>query len=345
MTSSQCSVPGDVQGQTESPHASSRPPPGPPLPEPSVGEVAPEALPAQSEGVGSVSIQQGLGSAAWVGSAGGQESGGTREGSTSGHPPVATGPQTSSADEASTLHPEGPGTIDRAPSNEAIMVGDPLGPSSAAGAAAAPGDAELMAWEAEVRGGANDALPLVGELEAMEGLAEEYAGGARVFRDKILWLAGKYGALRRTRGDGNCFFRSFVFALLEQLLLSGDLEEKDRCARRVVGGGGWGGVREKGEGRVGEVECLWAESGEASSAYRGISGHAFGVCCWLGRREGEDSGRAALEGGGHGARPSLLSPSWRRADQALAEPEESHLPPTPARQVDCPAGRTEAAAG
>ena len=28
--------------------------------------------------------------------------------------------------------------------------------------------------------------------------------------------------MRRTRGDGNCFFRSFIFALLETLVVSND---------------------------------------------------------------------------------------------------------------------------
>ena len=38
---------------------------------------------------------------------------------------------------------------------------------------------------------------------------------------------------RRTRGDGNCFFRSFFFGLLEHLLLSGDAAERERLLRRL----------------------------------------------------------------------------------------------------------------
>lgn len=51
--------------------------------------------------------------------------------------------------------------------------------------------------------------------------------------------AGGYGAVRRTRGDGNCFFRGFVFGYLEALLKSNDLVERDRCGTcRRRGGGG-----------------------------------------------------------------------------------------------------------
>ena len=38
---------------------------------------------------------------------------------------------------------------------------------------------------------------------------------------------------RRTRGDGNCFFRSFFFGLLEHLLLTGDAGERERLLRRL----------------------------------------------------------------------------------------------------------------
>ena len=47
---------------------------------------------------------------------------------------------------------------------------------------------------------------------------KEYAGGSAVFSAKIEQLARSYGWMRRTRGDGNCFFRSFIFALLETLV-------------------------------------------------------------------------------------------------------------------------------
>ena len=39
-----------------------------------------------------------------------------------------------------------------------------------------------------------------------------------VFPVAIKDLAGVYGRIRRTRGDGNCFFRAFAFACMEKLL-------------------------------------------------------------------------------------------------------------------------------
>lgn len=60
--------------------------------------------------------------------------------------------------------------------------------------------------------------------------AAEYRQGSSVFRDKIRSLETQYGSMRRTRGDGNCFFRSFMFAFMEQLVQNNDLSERNRCA-------------------------------------------------------------------------------------------------------------------
>lgn len=43
--------------------------------------------------------------------------------------------------------------------------------------------------------------------------------------------------MRRTRGDGNCFFRSYIFRYLEWLLQQQNEDESQRCARP----GGWPG--------------------------------------------------------------------------------------------------------
>ena len=49
--------------------------------------------------------------------------------------------------------------------------------------------------------------PLIGDREPLASLGAEYAAGSLVFRQKIAKLGAAYGAIRRTRGDGNCFFR------------------------------------------------------------------------------------------------------------------------------------------
>lgn len=56
----------------------------------------------------------------------------------------------------------------------------------------------------------------------------EYAGGSEVFRTKIQGLARSYSSFRRSRGDGNCFFRAFLFAYLENILQRQDYAERAR---------------------------------------------------------------------------------------------------------------------
>ncbi|KAL8004683.1 putative Rho GTPase activation protein [Plasmopara halstedii] len=63
--------------------------------------------------------------------------------------------------------------------------------------------------------------PLLSDCMSMLCLKAEYVGNANAnFMYGIDWLNGRYEALRRVRGDGNCFFRGFIFALCEQLLPS-----------------------------------------------------------------------------------------------------------------------------
>lgn len=56
----------------------------------------------------------------------------------------------------------------------------------------------------------------------------EYANGSQVFLDKISSLQDAYGSMRRTRGDGNCFFRSFIYRYLEWLLL----QQQEECCQQ-----------------------------------------------------------------------------------------------------------------
>ena len=44
-------------------------------------------------------------------------------------------------------------------------------------------------------------------------------------------LAANYSHVRKTRGDGNCFFRAFGYAYLEQLL--GDKVEYERLMSQI----------------------------------------------------------------------------------------------------------------
>ncbi|KZV44071.1 ubiquitin thioesterase otubain-like [Dorcoceras hygrometricum] len=70
-------------------------------------------------------------------------------------------------------------------------------------------------------------------LEPISSLAVEYQLGSPILLEKIKVLAAQFTAIRRTRGDGNCFFRSFMFAYLDHILESQDRPEVDRITVNV----------------------------------------------------------------------------------------------------------------
>jgi len=57
----------------------------------------------------------------------------------------------------------------------------------------------------------------IGKFESFDTLKEELQGNPN-FIKKIPELETRYKGLRRVRGDGNCFFRGFMFRYLENLL-------------------------------------------------------------------------------------------------------------------------------
>lgn len=62
---------------------------------------------------------------------------------------------------------------------------------------------------------------MISELQPIETLGNEYTDDL-VYCSKVKDLAEKYTAMRRTRPDGNCFFRAFGFAYLEYLVRNKD---------------------------------------------------------------------------------------------------------------------------
>jgi len=73
-----------------------------------------------------------------------------------------------------------------------------------------------------------DAVPkrdLIGAIEPMSVLREEYERGSPAFVKQIDYLSSKgFTGVRRSRGDGNCFYRSLAFAYVERLLRARDAE-------------------------------------------------------------------------------------------------------------------------
>ncbi|CAO2162582.1 unnamed protein product [Urochloa humidicola] len=76
-------------------------------------------------------------------------------------------------------------------------------------------------------------LPCVGDKEPLSSLAAEFQSGSPILQEKIKLLGEQYGALRRTRGDGNCFYRSFMFSYLEHILETQDKAEVDRIMIKI----------------------------------------------------------------------------------------------------------------
>ncbi|KAH7516813.1 hypothetical protein FEM48_Zijuj10G0174500 [Ziziphus jujuba var. spinosa] len=69
--------------------------------------------------------------------------------------------------------------------------------------------------------------------EPLSSLAAEYQSGSTILLEKIKVLNEQYASIRRTRGDGNCFFRSFMFSYLEHILESQDQAEVNRIKANV----------------------------------------------------------------------------------------------------------------
>ncbi|KAL7978208.1 hypothetical protein Chor_014747 [Crotalus horridus] len=70
--------------------------------------------------------------------------------------------------------------------------------------------------------------PLVSERMELTVLYKEYADDDHIYQQKIKDLLKKYSFIRKTRPDGNCFYRAFGFSHLEALLEDGkELQRKE----------------------------------------------------------------------------------------------------------------------
>ncbi|KAJ0103682.1 hypothetical protein Patl1_05466 [Pistacia atlantica] len=104
------------------------------------------------------------------------------------------------------------------------------------------GDEDIMNQQSEIRAEEAQKVPFVADKfqkrcgavpEPLSALASEYQSGSPILLEKIKMLGEQYAAIRRTRGDGNCFFRSFMFSYLEYILESQDRAEVDRVKANV----------------------------------------------------------------------------------------------------------------
>lgn len=77
-----------------------------------------------------------------------------------------------------------------------------------------------------------EAAPLVADAAPIPSLVASYAD-APAFAAKAAALAPRYTALRRTRGDGNCFFRALWVALAERLAVHSDTRARNAIVTRL----------------------------------------------------------------------------------------------------------------
>ncbi|KAK7331844.1 hypothetical protein VNO80_28585 [Phaseolus coccineus] len=95
------------------------------------------------------------------------------------------------------------------------------------------GDDDIMQQQYTIQADEAKKVPFVGDKEALSSLAAEYKSGSPILLEKIKVLDEQYAAIRRTRGDGNCFFRSFMFSYLEHIMECQDQAEVDRIQPKV----------------------------------------------------------------------------------------------------------------
>lgn len=97
-----------------------------------------------------------------------------------------------------------------------------------------PSDADIIDWQNKIREENSRNIPLVGDIEPLGSLEAEYRSGNDVFIGKIAAIREGYSSIRRTRGDGNCFFRSFIFGYLEHMVQTKNVAERDAAVTRLL---------------------------------------------------------------------------------------------------------------
>eukprot|EP00823_Brevimastigomonas_motovehiculus_P001094 TRINITY_DN1162_c0_g1_i1.p1 TRINITY_DN1162_c0_g1~~TRINITY_DN1162_c0_g1_i1.p1 ORF type:complete len:341 (-),score=97.33 TRINITY_DN1162_c0_g1_i1:309-1331(-) len=76
--------------------------------------------------------------------------------------------------------------------------------------------------------------PLVSEMEAgFASLDKEYSKNA-IYLKQISELKARYSGMRRIRGDGNCFYRAFMYGLLEHIISKKDTTLCDALVKTLT---------------------------------------------------------------------------------------------------------------
>ncbi|XP_066943208.1 ubiquitin thioesterase OTUB1 isoform X3 [Macrobrachium rosenbergii] len=86
-------------------------------------------------------------------------------------------------------------------------------------------DELIMAQEKQIAEEIKANIAMVGALEGLSSLEKEYSNDP-VYSSKVVTLLPKFSNVRRTRPDGNCFLRGFIFAYLEYCIYHRDELER-----------------------------------------------------------------------------------------------------------------------
>lgn len=78
-------------------------------------------------------------------------------------------------------------------------------------------DFSVVDQEAEIQREIEMASPMFSQILGIDELEREYSTNPNFLR-KLPWLQSHFPHFRRTRGDGNCFYRCVLFSLLEQFI-------------------------------------------------------------------------------------------------------------------------------
>lgn len=79
-----------------------------------------------------------------------------------------------------------------------------------------PSDEAILLQQKEIEKEVRDTQKQIGDLEEPQVLLEEYKENEG-FHPKIHQIIGLYKGIRRSRKDGSCFYRSFIFAYVEMI--------------------------------------------------------------------------------------------------------------------------------
>ncbi|BFZ64607.1 hypothetical protein YB2330_005754 [Saitoella coloradoensis] len=89
-------------------------------------------------------------------------------------------------------------------------------------------DEQILALTQDIVDKEGENVPLVGQKKHISALVDEFEGASLIYQLKVEALSQKHSSYRKTRGDGNCFYRAFAMAYFESLLTRPSYNELSR---------------------------------------------------------------------------------------------------------------------